>query len=106
MNPIIFDFSSFFAARFRVGQNVASTWSFHQEPPSRDAAEFVRHISGWFDEVRAFDPRNIKPFKFKKKLGHYTQASKAKAMVYLLVHVVKNHYMTLDVYGLVYWVEN
>ena len=59
--------------RFRVGQNVAMTWSFEQAPPTGDAAEFVRHIGGWFDEVKLFDPRHIAPFKFKKKLGHYTQ---------------------------------
>ena len=62
-----------FADRFRVGQNVAMTWSFEHSPPTGDAAEFVRHIGGWFDEVKLFDPRHIAPFKFKKKLGHYTQ---------------------------------
>ena len=56
-----------------MGQNVAMTWSFHQAPPTGGAAEFVRHIGGWFDEVKLFDPRHIAPFKFKKKLGHYTQ---------------------------------
>ena len=62
-----------FADRFRVGQNVAMTWSFEHSPPTGDAAEFLRHIVGWFDEVKLFDPRHIAPFKFKKKLGHYTQ---------------------------------
>ena len=52
---------------------MAATWSYSQEPPIRDLAEFPRHIHGWFDEFRAFDPRHLSPFKFKKKLGHYTQ---------------------------------
>ena len=56
-----------------MGQNVAMTWSFQQAPPTGDKAEFTRHIRGWFDEVKLFDPRHIQPFKFEKKLGHYTQ---------------------------------
>ena len=67
------DIMSKIAGRFRVGQNVAMTWSFQQRPPTGDAAEFARHIGGWFDEVKLFDPRHIAPFKFKKELGHYTQ---------------------------------
>ena len=37
--------------RFAVGQNVATTWTFHRMPPNRDSPEFKRHINGWFDEV-------------------------------------------------------
>ena len=56
-----------------MGQNVAITWYLQHEPPNQGTTEFPRLINAWFDEVRAFNPRDINPFKFKKKLGHYTQ---------------------------------
>ncbi len=61
--------------RFRVGQNVAVTWSLSREPPKGAAAEFERLIRAWFDEVRHFRPEHIQPFVFTKKLGHYTQVT-------------------------------
>ena len=32
--------------RFAVGQNVATTWTFEKEAPSKDSPEFKRHIKG------------------------------------------------------------
>jgi len=61
--------------RFAVGQNVATTWSFEKEPPTKDAPEFKRHIQGWFNEVEkyGFKSSHIDPFMFKMNTGHYTQ---------------------------------
>ncbi len=61
------------ADRFRLGQNVAVTWTLNHEPPSGESADFDRLTRAWFDEVRHFDPNHVEPFVFSKKLGHYTQ---------------------------------
>jgi len=62
---------------------VAVTWSLKREPPSKDLPEFPRLIQAWFDEVRDFNSQDVQPFKFTKKLGHYTQVDKAFLFTYL-----------------------
>lgn len=61
--------------RYAVGQNVATTWSFHRTPPSKDKPEFRRHVMAWFDEVYRFGwkARDGDPFRFRMNLGHFTQ---------------------------------
>jgi len=67
--------------RFAVGQNVATTWTHNQESPSKGDPEFVRHIRGWFGEVKkfGFKMRHIDPFMFRMETGHYTQLAWAES---------------------------
>ncbi|XP_043218300.1 uncharacterized protein LOC122379833 [Amphibalanus amphitrite] len=55
--------------RFDVGQNLAVTHGADKgKQPNWKAT-----IGQWFDEVRAFNHSNIKPFKFSHDFGHFTQ---------------------------------
>ncbi|XP_063227592.1 venom allergen 5-like [Bacillus rossius redtenbacheri] len=55
-------------ARFKVGQNIASTWTTRTnlEP----AADFPRQVLAWFDEVRDY---GFYSTGFSHKTGHYSQ---------------------------------
>jgi len=61
--------------RFNVGQNVASTWTFNRPSPLGDVPEFEAQIQNWFNEVTTvgFSSREIKPFRFNYRAGHYSQ---------------------------------
>ncbi|XP_043209137.1 uncharacterized PE-PGRS family protein PE_PGRS54-like [Amphibalanus amphitrite] len=57
------------ARPFRRGQNLAVTHGADKgKQPNWKAT-----IRQWFDEVRAFNHSNIKPFKFSHDFGHFTQ---------------------------------
>ncbi len=57
---------------YYVGQNVA--WA--TTPPFLECRNYGPRIQLWYDEVKDFDPRDIKPFSEVHKrgvVGHYTQ---------------------------------
>ncbi|XP_050732712.1 venom allergen 5-like [Eriocheir sinensis] len=59
--------------RFRVGQNVAATWTY--EVDEGDTPDFPTQVEAWFNEVNqhGFAKGSVDPFRFSKATGHYTQ---------------------------------
>ncbi|KAJ8866281.1 hypothetical protein PR048_032124 [Dryococelus australis] len=55
-------------ARFKVGQNIASTWTTRTNP--EPAADFPRQVTAWFNEVHDF---GFYTTGFSHKTGHYSQ---------------------------------
>lgn len=56
----------FFAGRFYVGQNIATTWSTWEKTPEPD---FASQIKAWFNEVDTYSFSG----GFSHKTGHYSQ---------------------------------
>ena len=59
--------------RFRVGQNVAATWTY--EVDEGKTPDFPTQVEAWFNEVNqhGFAKGSVDPFRFSKATGHYTQ---------------------------------
>jgi len=52
-----------------VGQNIY----IYKQTLRRPDVDWTRAMARWFDEVKLFRSRDISPFKFSKKWGHYSQ---------------------------------
>ena len=52
-----------------VGQNIY----IYKQTLRRPDVDWTRAMARWFDEVKLFRSKDISPFKFSKKWGHYSQ---------------------------------
>ncbi|XP_064471059.1 venom allergen 3-like [Ornithodoros turicata] len=61
--------------RFRVGQNVGSTWSYHEEDSLLADPDWETQILAWYRECAKtnFKANNINPFRYSVNWGHFTQ---------------------------------
>ena len=52
-----------------VGQNLY----IYRQTVRRPAVDWERAVTAWYDEVKIFRPRHVKPFRFSEATGHYSQ---------------------------------
>ena len=57
-----------FAARFYVGQNIATSWTYPRPNALGATPEFAKQITNWFNEVRGYHFRST-----SHATGHYSQ---------------------------------
>ncbi|XP_046404728.1 venom allergen 5-like [Ischnura elegans] len=61
------------SGRFRVGENIAATWTYSHPSPSGTGPDFRKCISDWFAEVSYFPSSSVRQYQFSHSTGHYSQ---------------------------------
>lgn len=70
------------AARFYVGQNIATSWTYPRPNALGATPEFAKQITNWFNEVRSYHFRST-----SSGTGHYSQVgTRCQRIAYWQTH--------------------